>query len=385
MATATNGGSVGLVEKQRLTLPRYTCENGATIEEVAVGYETYGTRAPSDDNVILVCHHYSGTAHAAGRYTPDDELPGYWDGLIGPGKALDTSRYFVVAMDALGNVNVNDPRVVTVGPATQNPATGERYGTAFPQFTIRDMVRVQRAALDRLGIEHLAAVIGPSMGGEQTLEWGVTYPDLMDRLVAVIAGPRTSPRLNILFLAHLEDAVTLDPAYRQGDYAPDAQPLAGLTLGFSILLSQAYGEAWAEQQFGRRPADPARDPYQDRAARFAFQTELRQLAEARARLTDANQLLWLNRANMLHDLAHGYASAEEAYRRIAAPLLAINVTSDLWFPPAQAFAFVAAVNAVGGRARGVAVETASGHIAGLVETERFADELAAFLDAPVRR
>ena len=373
----TPPGSVGLVEKRSLVLRDHALESGATLPEVAVGYETYGRLAPAGDNAILICHHYSGTGHAAGRYTPEDELPGWWDALIGPGKAIDTDRYYVIASDALGNINVNDPHVVTTGPASVDPATGQRHGTSFPQYTIRDMVHVQRRLLDALGIEHLVAVAGPSMGGEQALEWAVTYPELLDRAIAVISGPRTSPWLNMLFLSRIEEAITLDPAWRHGDYDPAHQPLAGLTLAFNIITVQARGEAWANR-YGRVPADPSRDPYRDRAARFTFQTELEALSVARARLVDANQLLWLNRANMLHDLAHGYASERKAYARIRARLLLVNASSDLWFPRHQAEEFAAAVTAAGGRAEARAFQTDGGHLAGLGETGRFAADIAAF-------
>jgi homoserine O-acetyltransferase/O-succinyltransferase len=374
----TAPGSVGLVEKRSLVLRDHALECGATLPEVAVGYETYGKPTPAGDNAILICHHYSGTAHAAGRYAPEDELPGYWDGLIGPGKAFDTDRYYVIATDALGNINAYDPRVVTTGPASVDPATGRRYGTSFPQYTIRDMVQVQRRLLDALGIEHLVAVAGPSMGGEQALEWAVTYPELLDRAIAVISGPRSSPWLNMLFLSRIEEAITLDPAWRGGDYDPAHQPLAGLTLAFNIMTVQARGEAWANG-YGRIPADPSRDPYRDRAARFTFQTELEALSATRTRLVDANQFLWLNRANMLHDLAHGYASEREAHARIRARLLLVNASSDLWFPPHQAQEFAAAVNAAGGQAGARTFATDGGHLAGLTETEGFAADIAAFL------
>jgi hypothetical protein len=170
----------------------------------------------------------------------------------------------------------------------------------------------------------------------------------------------------MLFLARIEEAITLDPAWRGGDYDPDRQPLAGLTVAFNIITVQARGEAWANG-YGRVPADPSRDPYRDRAARFTFQTELGSLSVARARLVDANQFLWLNRANMLHDLAHGYPSEREAYARIRARLLLLNASSDLWFPPHQAEEFAAAVDAAGGRAEARAFATDGGHLAGLGE------------------
>ena len=137
-----------LVKKQRFELPELHTVGGATIHDVAVGYETYGALNEARDNAILVAHYFSGSSHAAGRYRADDPLPGYWDAIIGPGKAVDTDRYFVIASDTLVNFNANDPNVVTTGPASLDPATGRPYGLSFPAVAIADFVRVQKALVD---------------------------------------------------------------------------------------------------------------------------------------------------------------------------------------------------------------------------------------------
>ena len=165
-------------------------------------------------------------------------------------------------MDALGNVNVNDPRVVATGPATIDPATGERYGASFPQFTIRDMVRVQKAVLDALGIEHLVAVAGPSMGGAQALEWAVTYPAMMDRAIAVISGPKSYPRLNMLMLAPVEAAIRLDPAWQGGAYK--SEPLTGLRAAENLLFVAGSAPLYYQAQYPTRAA--ASDYAEDRVA-----------------------------------------------------------------------------------------------------------------------
>ena len=154
-----------IVEKKVFELPEFQTSGGALIRNLRVGWESYGKLNADRSNAILIAHYFSGTSHAAGRYTTEDVFPGYWDALIGPGKAIDTERYFVLSSDTLVNLNARDPRVVTTGPASIDPATGKPYGLSFPLVTIRDFVAVQKALVDHLGIPKLHAVMGPSMGG----------------------------------------------------------------------------------------------------------------------------------------------------------------------------------------------------------------------------
>src|SRR5579863_4740844 len=169
-----------IVEKKVFELPEFQTSTGQLIRNVRIGWESYGTLNADRSNAILIAHYFSGTSHAAGRYAKEDVFPGYWDALIGPGKAIDTDRYFVFSSDTLVNLNARDPYVVTTGPASINPDTGTTYDLNFPLVTISDFVAVQRALVDHLGIRKLHAVMGPSMGGLQTLAWAVAYPDMMD-------------------------------------------------------------------------------------------------------------------------------------------------------------------------------------------------------------
>src|SRR3954453_658547 len=188
MPNAPAPDALPLVEKEIFELPSYTTLHGATIRDVRIGWESYGALNGLRDNAVLVTHYFSGTSHAAGRYKPDDPLPGYWDAIIGPGKAIDTDKYFVLSSDTLVNMNVKDPNVVTTGPASIDPRTGKPYGMRFPIVTIRDFVNVQKALLDSLGIRRLHAVMGASMGCLQAMEWASAYPDMMQRVIAVIGG-----------------------------------------------------------------------------------------------------------------------------------------------------------------------------------------------------
>src|SRR5512134_1283210 len=164
-----------LTEKKFFTLPQYTTAGGKAIKSVRVGYETYGKLNAAGDNAVFIAHFFSGTSHAAGRYKPDEKAAGYWDAIIGPGKAIDTDKYFVVSADTLVNLNVKSPLVGTVGPATINPDTGKPYGSSFPVVSMKDSVRVHKALLDSLGVKRLQAVAGASGGAIQTMEWAVEY------------------------------------------------------------------------------------------------------------------------------------------------------------------------------------------------------------------
>ena len=210
-------GEVGLVEKRVFTLERFTTLGGATLRDVRIGWECYGTLNADKSNAVLVTHYFSGTSHAAGRYAASDALPGYWDAIIGPGKAIDTDRYFVVASDTLTNLNANDPNVVTTGPASLDPATGKPYGLSFPVVRIGDFVNLQSALLDSLGIGRLKAVVGPSMGALQAYEWAVTYPERVERIVTVIGAAGGDPFL-IGWLSLWAQPIRLDPNWNGGDY-----------------------------------------------------------------------------------------------------------------------------------------------------------------------
>src|SRR2546421_485021 len=189
LAAALNAaGYEGPVEKQIFTLPSYTTGEGKTLKNVRVGYETYGKLNASGDNAIFIAHFFSGTSHAAGRYKADEKAAGYWDAIIGPGRAIDTDKYFVVSADTLANLNVKSPTVGTTGPASVNPDTGKPYGSSFPVITMGDTVRVHKALVESLGVKKLVAVAGASGGSIQAMEWGAQYPDLVERVIHVI-GP----------------------------------------------------------------------------------------------------------------------------------------------------------------------------------------------------
>src|SRR5689334_5962154 len=240
-ASTLAAGSVGTVETQYLNLPepvRLDC--GRELHPVRVAYETYGTLSPRRDNVILVCHALSGDAHAAGfaktppeastrdgfaaddRDETADKGLGWWDGMIGPGKAFDTDRYFVVSTNLLGGCRG------TTGPSSTDPATGRPYGLDFPVITVADMVRTERAFLDELGLERLAAVAGGSLGGMQAFEWAILYPDQVDAVVAIASTHALHPQ-GVAWNAIARNAIVADPGWPGGHYhGTNDAPNAGM-------------------------------------------------------------------------------------------------------------------------------------------------------------
>jgi homoserine O-acetyltransferase len=368
-----------LVKKQRFELPELHTVGGATIRDVAVGYETYGALNEARDNAILVAHYFSGSSHAAGRYRPDDPLPGYWDTIIGPGKAVDTDRYFVIASDTLVNFNANDPNVVTTGPASLDPATGRPYGLSFPAVAIADFVRVQKALVDSFGIRRLHAVMGPSMGGLQTFEWAASYPDFMERIVPVIAAPSFNGWLTG-WLSMWTQPIRLDPEWRGGAYYDGIPPRAGLEAAMRIMTLHALHSEWADTAGGRAVAEGA-DPGDIASTPFAIDKTLEEAVRVRAPMADANHMLYLARANQTYipGAGAGAASVAEGLARIKAPTLLIYAPDDLVFLPAWVEATAESL-----RAGGVAVETAQlagpyGHYNGIMRIADAGERIAAFL------
>lgn len=358
-----------IVEKKVFELPQYTTVGGATIKGVKVGWESYGTPNADKSNVILVTHFFSATSHAAGKYAPGDPAPGYWDAIIGPGKALDTTKYFVISSDTLVNLNVNTPNVVTTGPASVNPDTGKPYGMNFPVVTMRDFVNVQKALVQSLGITKLKAVIGPSMGALQAYEWAAAYPDMVERIVPVI-GAAGGDAFLIAWLNAWAQPIRLDPKWNGGDYYGKEPPKEGLKAALKVVSLHANQAEWATQTFGLAPADPAKDPARQFDNKFKIEAALEQTAAARAAGADANHMLYLVKANQL-------AATDPA--KIKAPALIIYSPTDLVFPPAWVERTAAAIAANGTKVETMTITGPNGHLNGVLHIAQAADKIAAFL------
>ena len=388
-------GSVGTVDTQYIILPepvRLDC--GRDLHPVRVAYETYGELSPQRDNVILVCHALSGDAHAAGvAKTPPQASTrdgfvaedrdgtsrsglGWWDGMIGPGKAFDTDRFFVVSTNLLGGCRG------TTGPSSVNPATGRPYGPDFPVITVADMVRTQRAFLDTLGIGRLAAVAGGSLGGMQAFEWAITYPEQVDRVVAIASTHALHPQ-GVAWNAIARSAIMSDPAWQQGRYHGTGRaPLAGLGVARMVgHITYLSGQA-LEDKFGRRlqSADDIR--YTLTEPEFEIESYLRHQADSFVRRFDANTYLYLSRALTYFDLArqHGGGSLARALAGVAARTLLISFSSDWLYPPSASAEIAAALRGLGKPVESHVIEAPYGHDCFLLEEARQTPIIRAFLE-----
>jgi len=359
-----------IVHKQTFELPSYTTVAGATIKNVKIGWEAAGTLNADKSNAILVTHFFSGTSHAFGKYAKDDKAAGYWDYLIGPGKVIDTNKYYVLSSDTLVNLNVNAPNVVTTGPASIDPDTGKPYGMRFPVVSIKDFVRVQKALIDSLGIRKLHAVVGASMGALQAYEWAASFPDAVERIVPVIGTPGGDPFL-VAWLDVWAAPIRLDPNWNNGDYYGRTPPLAGLKESLKAVTLHANHWEWASKTFGMAWADPAKDPAAAFDNRYKIEATLDTIAAARAATSDANSLLYLVKANQL-------ANADPA--KIKAPTLILYSPNDLVFYPPYVEAAAKAI-AAGGTSVDIApLPGPNGHLNGVLAVAQQGERLKAFLE-----
>jgi len=362
----------GPVKKEVFTLPSYTAVNGKTIKNVRVGYETYGTLNAAKDNVILICHFFTGTSHAAGKYKPEDAAPGYWDAIIGSGKAIDTDRFFVISSDNLVNVNTRDPNVTTTGPASINPDTGKPYGTSFPVVGIRDFVNVQKALLDSLGIKKLYAVAGASNGGIQSVEWSVAYPDVVERVVAVIAPGLEINAYGIEMLNMWSTPIVMDPKWNNGDYYGREEPIEGVAQSVKLVILSASGFGGLDKRYGRKWAAEDKDPGAALGNAYAIEDGTYKAAVARGKMIDANHFLYTARANQLFSV-----SADA--RKIKAKFLFVPASSDQFFPPSMVRRSADVLRAQGNSVDVFELEGDGGHYDGFFQISQAATAIRNFL------
>src|SRR5881398_1508250 len=394
---SVSAGSVGTVETQYLDLPRpLVLDCGRTLHPVRIAYETYGTLSPARDNVILVCHALSGDAHAAGyAKTPPPESTrdgfgaedrdggggkglGWWDGMIGPGKAFDTDRYYVVSTNLLGGCRG------TTGPSSPDPTTGKPYGADFPVITVADMVRTERAFLDVLGIERLAAVAGGSLGGMQAFEWSVLFPDQVDAVVAIASTHALHPQ-GVAWNAIARESIMRDPAWQGGHYyGTDRKPDAGMGVARMVGHITYLSALALSDKFGRRLqfADDIR--YTITEPEFEVESYLRHQADSFVRRFDANTYLYMSRALTYFDLArqHGSGSLTHALEGVSARALLIAFSSDWLYPPSASGEIEAALRALGKPAELHVIEAPYGHDCFLLEEARQTPIIRRFLEGP---
>jgi homoserine O-acetyltransferase/O-succinyltransferase len=370
-----------LVKKQAFDLPSFTTEGGRTLRNIRVGWESYGTLNADKSNAILICHFFSANSHAAGKYEQGEKVPGYWDAIIGPGKAIDTDKWFVLSVDSLVNLNTGDPNTITTGPASADPDTGKPYGLNFPVVTIGDFVEVQKALVETLGIRKLHMVAGPSMGALQTYEWAASHPEMVDRIMPVIGFPAADANL-IAWLDIWSAPVRLDPKWNHGDYYGKEPPLDGLALALKIITLHANHWEWADASFGRKWAKDGQDPAGSLDTPYLADAALSAAGYARARVSDANHLLYLAKANQLFVAGSrsGARTLEDAAARLKAPTLLITSPRDLVFHKDGVESFVAAMKQAGNPVQHLLLEGNRGHLDGVISIQQAQDQIRAFVN-----
>lgn len=335
-------------------------EGGATLSPVNIAYETYGTLNREGTNAVLVCHALTGDAHAAG--SDAQGRTGWWDGIIGKGKGLDTDRFFVVCSNFLGSC------YGTTGPTSLNPDTGLAYGRSFPAFTVRDMVNLQYALVRHLGIKRLATIAGGSLGGMQVLEWALMYPDFVETIIPIATSARHSAWcIGLNEVARL--AIENDLAWSNG--SDHQQSNRGLALARMIAMISYRSRQSFEQRFGRKQTanDATGDPL------FEVESYLHYQGSKLVRRFDALSYLAITRAMDRHDIRRGRGSTEQALNQIAARALCIGIDSDVLYPVIEQGEIAAHIP----NARYAQINSVHGHDAFLIEFDQLNHLIQEFL------
>jgi homoserine O-acetyltransferase/O-succinyltransferase len=347
-------------------------ELGGSLPEVTLAYETWGELNETADNAVLLVHALTGDAHAAGGSDETHKRGGWWDPMIGPGRAIDTGRYFVICSNVLGGCSGS------TGPASVEPGSGRPYGMRFPVVTIRDMVRVQKRLLDSLGVRKLALVAGGSIGGQQALEWAVEFPDFVEKAMPVAATGVLGPQ-GIGMSEIGRRAIMADPNWQDGDYyGTGRSPDDGLAIArmAGMMTYQSAPGQW--ERFGRRSAGrPAL--YPEFGGRFEIESYLQYQGRELTGRFDANSYLYLSRAMDLYDVAAGYDSEEQAYSRIQAEVLFVGITSDWLFPANEVRDSVEKAKNAGASAYYAEIDTLSGHDAFLKDWKELEEAIQPFI------
>jgi homoserine O-acetyltransferase len=368
-------GEVGIVAPHDFVYSKpFTFKSGQTLSGFTLRYETYGTLNATRDNAVLICHALSGDHHCAGLHTPEDRKPGWWNNLIGPGKAVDTDRFYVVCANVLGGCQGS------TGPSSTNPATDRPYGVSFPFVTILDMVNAQKLLLDHLGVSELHAVIGGSMGGMQALLFAIEFPGYTRRIVAMATTAREGAQA-IAFNEVGRQAIVQDPEWNGGDYAKGGGPRVGLAIARMMAHITYVSDASMDRKFGRKKRfDAAVDGY-NFDVQFEVEGYLRHQGQSFINRFDANSYLYITRALDHFDLPQAYGSLEAAFAPVQADTLVVGFTSDWLFPPEQNRAIALALLRAGKRVSYAELATDLGHDSFLLESEELYALVRGFLES----
>ncbi len=366
-----------LTIKRSFAAGNYKFGNSGREIPITFGYETYGELSVNGDNAILICHFFTGTSHVAGKFAETDAAPGWWDNLIGPGKTIDTDKFFVVCADCISNINFHNPNVITTGPGSINPETQKPYAMDFPLFTLDDVVHLQKKLVTSLGIKKLKSVVGPSMGGLQAFLWGKYYPEMVEQIISVVATPMVRPSCMMVPNLLGIEAIMLDPKWNNGSYYDAEPPHQGLLLAFKILLTATRTDHWGYANFGRRFLDPecktSDNPYKSFKGKFLIEDEIEKTVLARMQFFDPNAYIYIAKSNSLFDLCENGESLATALGRLKMPVKMIIDKSDLMFTEEQAQEAEPLLS----DCEVVYYNSKNGHLSCIYETE--------YLEAPIKK
>ncbi len=361
--------SVGLVETKFFNFDELVLDSKERLKPVTIAYETYGNLNGEKSNAILIEHALTGDAHAAG-YHKDDEKPGWWDTMIGPGKAFDTEKYFVVCSNVLGGCKGS------TGPSSVNPKTGKPYGLDFPVITVADMVRAQKELIDCLGIKKLLTVVGGSMGGMQSLQWLVSNPTNVASAIPIATTVKHSPQ-QIAFSEVGRQAVMSDPDWHNGNYYGASLPIRGLSVARMIGHITYMSDSSMAEKFGRRSKE--KKPVFKFEPSFEVEGYLKYRGDSFVKRFDANSYLYITKALDLFDLA-GEKKLHKVFADIKAKLLILSFKSDWLYPSYQSKEIVKACKLAGVDATYCEIDSTYGHDAFLLEVEEETHLIKHFLE-----
>lgn len=371
-----NEGSVGIVKTRYYTFAHppneMQLECGKKLGPITLAYETYGKLNKDKTNAILILHALSGDAHAAGYHKPTDKKPGWWDIMIGPGKAFDTNKYFIICSNVIGGCKGS------TGPNSINPKTGKPYGLSFPIITIKDMVNAQKQLIDYLGIKRLLSLVGGSMGGMQVLQWTVTYPDMCHSAIPIATAPYLSAQA-IAFDEVGRQAILSDPNWRKGNYYNTRRiPARGLAIARMIGHITYLSEESMHRKFGRKLQDKEKYSYRF-LTEFQVESYLHYQGDSFVKRFDANSYLYITKAMDYFDISQGYGSLTNAFKRVKAKFLVISFSSDWLFPPSQSRLIVNALRNNSKDVSYIEIQSPYGHDAFLLECKQLTVLIKKFL------
>ncbi len=364
---------IGLVNYEDfISSELFTFENGGSIPQLTLRYETYGNLNDEKNNAVLICHPISGDHHCAGFHSAVDRKTGWWNNMIGPGKAIDTNHFFVICSNCLGGCQGS------TGPSSTNPETGKPYGLGFPSLTIRDMVRAQKLLIDYLEVNELYCVVGGSMGGMQVMQWAIEFPEMVNRILSLASAARQSAQA-IAFNEVGRCAIVQDPGWNEGNYAPGQGPNVGLSVARMMAHITYLSDKGMELKFGRSRRSDSEGHHLTKVE-FEVESYLRHQGQSFINRFDANTYLYFSKAVDRFDLHGETGNLEDVLSSVQARALIIGFTSDWLYTPQQNQEIVIALLRSGKNASYAEVSMDLGHDSFLIDAPELYDLVRAYLN-----